>query len=144
MTRYVFDTNQIVSAGTGWLDNGLPNPDPVCARRLLVHVAKNETGLYCGKMVGEYLEKLIDRKHPPERVSRFIQYLLGAFERVEIVTGKATHPPSDPDDEIFVLCAVDGNAHYLISHDDALLNIAPHYSTFLICGAEQETQRLGI
>jgi predicted nucleic acid-binding protein len=144
MTRYVFDTNQIVAAGTGWLDQPPPTPDPVCARRLLIHVAKTATGLYCGKMVGEYLEKLIDRKHPPERAARFIQYLLGAFERVEIVTQQARHPPSDPDDEIFVLCAIDGQAHYLISHDASLLDVAQHYQTFVICRAEQETSRLGI
>jgi predicted nucleic acid-binding protein len=144
MTRYVFDTNQIVAAGSGWLDRPPPVPDPVCARRLLIHVAKNATGLYCGKMVGEYLEKLIDRKHPPDRALRFIQFLLGTFERVEVVTKQASHPPSDPDDEIFILCAVDGKAEYLISHDEALLNLAQHYSAFTICKADQEAARLEI
>ena len=144
MTRYVLDTNQIVSAGTGWLDNPAPAPDPVCARRLLIHIARNETGLYCGKMVGEYLEKLIDRNHPPERASRLIQLLLGAFERVEIVTERAPHPPADADDEIFILCALDGNADYLISHDRALLEVGEHYPGFTICETEIETARLGI
>jgi len=144
MARYVLDTNQIIAAGTGWLDVGAPEPDPVCARRLLVHVVKKETGLYCGKIIGEYLEKLIDRKHPPDRAMRLIQYMMGAFERVQIETAQAHHPPADPDDEIFLLCAMDGNADYLISHDAALLDVALHYPEFSICRAEVETGRLGI
>jgi|SRR5438045_2390920 len=144
MARYVLDTNQIIAAGSGWLDIPIVVPDPVCPRRLLIHVAKNETGLYCGTMMGEYLEKLLDRKHPPERAARLIQFLIGAFERVEIVSNAAPHPPADADDEIFVLCAIDGNADYLISHDNALLDLDEHYPGFVICRAEVETARLGI
>jgi predicted nucleic acid-binding protein len=144
MTRYVLDTNQIISAGTGWLDYPPANPDPVHARRLLTHIANNETGLYCGKIIGEYLEKLVDRGHPPERASRLITLLMGAFARVEIVTAQAPHRPVDLDDEIFVLCAIDGDANYLISRDAALLDLHPHYPQFTICEAEIETARLGI
>jgi len=144
MSRYVLDTNQIVSAGTGWLDYPPDEPDPVHSRRLLIHVATNETGLYCGKIMGEYLEKLVDLGHPPDRASRLITLLMGAFERVEVVTANAPHPPADPDDEIFVLCAIDGDANYLISHDGALLNLRDHYPGFTICEAEIETDRLGI
>jgi len=150
MTRYVLDTNQIVAAGTGWLgasepeSDSDPGLDPVCERRLLMHVVKNATGLYCSEIMAEYVKKLIDRKHPLERISRFIQYLSGTFELVEIVTEQAPHPPRDPDDEVFVLCAIDGKAEFLISHDRALLDIAQHYPAFVICRAEHETQRLGI
>jgi predicted nucleic acid-binding protein len=144
MTRYVLDTNQIVAAGSAWLDNGLPVQDPIHARRLLIHVATNETGLYCGKIAGEYLEKLLDRGHPPERAGRLIQYIVGAFERVEIASDSVHHPPSDPDDEIFVMCAVDGGADYLVSEDDSLLELRPHYQPLVICRAEDEAVRLGI
>jgi predicted nucleic acid-binding protein len=144
MARYVLDTNQIIAAGSGWLDIPVAAPDPVCSRRLLIHIAKNETGLYSGKMMGEYLEKLLDRKHPPERAARLIQFLLGVFERVEIVTNTAPHPPADPDDEIFILCAIDGHAAYLISHDAALLELQEHYPDFVICRADVEAVRLRI
>jgi predicted nucleic acid-binding protein len=50
-----------------------------------------------------------------------ITYLMGAFTRVQIVTSAAPVKPTDPDDEIFILCALDGGAHYLISDDNALL-----------------------
>ena len=144
MTRYVLDTNQIVAAGSAWIDVGAPVPDPVASRRLLLHVAEAETGLYCGKIAGEYLEKLLDRGHPPDRALRLVQYILGAFERVEVVTPTPPHMPSDPDDEIFVLCAIDGGAHYLISDDSDLLALRGHYEKPLICKAHEEARRLGI
>ena len=61
--RVVLDTNQIVGAGTGWLERGVPAPDPNANRRVLICVAKSHTGLYCGKVIGEYLEKLMDLGH---------------------------------------------------------------------------------
>jgi len=144
MARYVLDTNQVVAAGSGWLEYGLPNPDPIAARRLLVHVARNAIGLYCTEIADEYLEKLLDRGSPQERAERLMTLLLGAFERVEIQTASAPHAPADPDDEIFVLCAIDGNADYLVSEDEALLELRPHYQPLVICGADEETTRLGI
>jgi predicted nucleic acid-binding protein len=144
MTRYVLDTNQIVAAGTAWLDQPPPTPDPVHARRLLIHIAHNETGLYCGKVIGEYLEKLVDRGHPQDRAVRLVALLMGAFERVEIVTHDAPHPPADPDDEIFLLCAMDGQAEYLVSEDHSLLDLRDHYAQFIICSAQAETARINI
>jgi predicted nucleic acid-binding protein len=144
MARYVLDTNQIVAAGTSWIAGPVPQPDRVAARRLLIHVAKNETGLYCGKMMGEYLEKLLDRGNPPDRAGRLIMLLLGVFEFVAAVTVKAPHPPADPDDEIFVICAIDGQADYLVSEDKAVLALQPHYLSLTICGAQQHVANLGI
>jgi predicted nucleic acid-binding protein len=59
-------------------------------------------------------------------------YLMGAFSQVHITTKSAPHPPSDGDDEIFVICALDGKADYLVSEDRALLAPKPHYSDFVI------------
>jgi predicted nucleic acid-binding protein len=125
--RVVLDTNQVVGAGTRWLEDGQPVPDGNVCRRVLIRVAENHTGLYCGKIIGEYLEKLIDRNHPPERAQKLITYLIGAFERVPIVTADAPAKPTDPDDEVFILCALDGQAHYLVSDDGALLDLKENY-----------------
>lgn len=144
MSRYVLDTNQIIAAGTSWLDGNLPVPDPNASRRLLIHIAKNETGLYCGQMMNEYIKKLIVRNHPADRIGAFVEFLLGAFEQVSIATQNAPHPPTDADDEIFVLCAIDGRAHYLISGDMAVLVLAQHYPAFVICAPQAEVERLGI
>jgi predicted nucleic acid-binding protein len=126
-TRVVLDTNQIVGAGTGWLDHGRPSPDPNMHRRILIKVAESHTGLYCGKIVGEYLEKLVDLNHPKDRSLKLITYIMGAFEKVQISSASAPHPPRDPDDEVFLLCAIDGSADYLVSEDRALLDLQSNY-----------------
>lgn len=125
--RVVLDTNQVIAAGTGWIDHGRPSPDPNTSRRVLIKVAESHVGLYSGKIVGEYFEKLMDLNHPRERVVRLITYLMGAFERVTITTRSTPYPPSDANDEVFLLCALDGNADYLVSDDRALLNLKSKY-----------------
>ena len=126
--RVVLDTNQIISAGTRWFNCGVPNPDRNICRRILICVASSHTGLYCGKIIGEYVEKLIDLGHPPERTLKMITYIMGSFTRVEITTTAAPVCPVDPDDEIFVLCALDGDADYLVSDDNALLTLEASYT----------------
>src|ERR1700693_674147 len=126
--RVVLDTNQVVGAGTGWLDHGGPSPGNNTCRRILRRVAESHTGLYSGKVVGEYLEKLVDLGHPRQRTLKLMTYLMGAFSQVTITTKFAPVPPSDPDDEVFLLCAIDGNADYLVSEDHALTNLKSRYA----------------
>jgi len=92
--------------------------------------------LYSGKVVGEYLEKLVDLGHPPGRTVRMMTYLMGAFSRVTITTRAAPVPSSDPDDDVFLLCAIDGDADYLISEDYSLTSLKTSYTQFMIgkCG----------
>jgi predicted nucleic acid-binding protein len=134
--RVVLDTNQIVAAGTRWLDHGVPSPDGNMHRRVLIRVAESHTGLYCGKVVGEYLEKLVDLGHPRERSLKLMTYIMGAFSPVTITTKSAPVQPSDPDDEIFLLCAIDGEADLLVSEDHALTNLKASYPKPVIgrCG----------
>lgn len=126
--RVVLDTNEVIGAGTGWLDHGVPSPDKNIHRRVLIRIAKTHTGLYTGKVVGEYLEKLVDLGHPHERALKLMTYIMGAFSRVEITTKSAPVSPSDPDDEVFLLCAIDGNADYLVSEDHALVSLKSSYT----------------
>ena len=125
--RVVLDTNQIVGAGSRWLSNPVPSPDPNAHRRLLVCVAAQHTGLYCTPILREYIEKLLERGHPEVRVRELIAYLIGSFESVTIVSSTAPVPPSDSDDEIFLICAIDGAADHLVSEDRHLLNLKNHY-----------------
>ena len=131
--RVVLDTNEVVGAGTGWLDHGVPAPDKNTHRRVLIRVAESHTGLYSGKVVGEYLEKLVDLGHPRDRALKLMTYIMGAFSQVKITTKSAPVPPSDPDDEIFLLCAIDGNADYLVSEDKHLTDIKASYTKPVIC-----------
>lgn len=134
--RVVLDTNQVVAAGTRWLEYGAPNPDLNLSRRILIQVAEVHTGLYCGQIIGEYLEKLVDLGHPKERALKMITYIMGAFSQVEILSRAAPVPPTDPDDEIFLLCAIDGEADYLVSEDRALTDLRLRYTRPIIgrCG----------
>jgi predicted nucleic acid-binding protein len=141
--RVVLDTNQIVGAGTGWLDHGVPSPDRNTHRRILIRVAENHTGLYCGKIIGEYLEKLVDLAHPSARAVKMIVYIMGAFNLVTITTRAAPHQPTDADDEIFLLCAMDGLADYLVSEDHALVNLKAKYPNFIIGRSEDLATPLG-
>ena len=142
--RFVLDTNQIVAAGTGWLEHGPPTPDQNVCRRIVIAVAESHTGLYCGKIMGEYIEKLLDRKHPQARVQKMMTYLMGAFSQVHVTTPNAPHPPTDLDDEIFLICALDGTADYLVSDDGDLLALKARYSDFVIADSKEVGAALGI
>jgi predicted nucleic acid-binding protein len=141
--RVVLDTNEVVAAGTGWLDHGVPVPDKNPHRRVLIRVAESHTGLYCGKIVGEYLEKLVDLGHPRDRAVKMIAYLMGAFSQVSIVSTSPPVPPADPDDEIFLLCAIDGNADYLVSEDRHLTAVKEGYTKPVIGRSDELAEALG-
>lgn len=125
--RVVLDTNAIIGAGTGWMERGRPVADTNIYRRVLIRVAEFHIGLYSGKVVGEYLEKLVDRGHPRDRTLKLMTYIMGAFSQVTITTKSAPVPPKDPDDEVFLLCAIDGDADYLVSEDRALTDLRTSY-----------------
>jgi predicted nucleic acid-binding protein len=141
--RVVLDTNQIVGAGTRWLVHGMPSSDQNMHRRVLICVAESHTGLYCSKVIGEYLEKLIDKNHPWERALKLITYIMGAFNSVVITTQAAPFPPSDPDDEIFILCALDGQADYLVSEDHSLVDLKSSYLRPIIGRSAEIVEFLG-
>jgi len=141
--RVVLDTNQVIAAGSRWLEYGVPSPDRNICRRILIRVAETHTGLYCGKIVGEYLEKLVDSGHPRDRALKLITYVMGAFTQVSITTVSAPFAPSDPDDEVFLLCAIDGNADYLVSDDHSLTNLRSSYAKPVIGKSLELAQALG-
>lgn len=140
--RVVLDTNEVVAAGSRWLDTGLPSSGNNAHLRLLIIVATRHSGLYCDEILDEYARILLERRHPPERAQRLITYLQGAFTRVEIISSAAPTPPSDPDDEIFVLCALDGDADYLVSEDDHLLALRADYERPVIGKCSEVTTQL--
>ena len=139
--RVVLDTNQIVAAGSRWVDPLYEN-DPNPAVRLIRLVATKNLGLYTGKIMGEYLEKLLDYGHPPPRVVKLIALLEGAFEMVAITSTNCSPTPVDKDDEVFLLCAIDGLADMLVSDDDDLLSLKNHYETPSIVGRDDALSQL--
>ena len=142
--RIVLDTNQIVGAGSRWLDSSASAVNANNHRRLLVCVAEEHSGLYCDEIIDEYLEKLLDRLHPPQRARKLIAYIMGAFIRVEVVSASAPVPPADPDDEIFLICALDGDADYLVSEDGDLLDLEANYERPVIGRCSEICSAFGI
>jgi predicted nucleic acid-binding protein len=141
--RVVLDTNQVISAGSRWLVDGRPVPDSNTQRRVLIRVAESHTGLYSGKVIGEYLEKLLDLGHPPNRAWLMITYIMGSFSQVEITSQSSPHPPTDPDDEVFLICAIDGNADYLVTEDRHLTALTAHYTRPIIGRSSELAVPLG-
>ncbi len=134
--RCVLDTNEIVGAGSRWLRRGVPE-DPNCHLRLLLLASGKHRGLYCDAMLTEYLGKLVARGSPIERAEELVAYLSAAFERVRLVSAEAPTRPSDPDDEVFLLCAIDGDADYLVSEDRDLLSLRAAYARPTIARCEE-------
>ena len=140
--RIVLDSNQIVGAGSRWLDERVANAND--HRRLLVCVAEEHSGLYCDEIIDEYLEKLLERRHPPERARKLITYIMGSFTRIAIVSESAPVPPLDPDDEVFLICALDGDADWLVSEDTDLLDLKASYPRPVIGRCAEIIDSLGI
>ena len=95
-------------------------------------------------MLEEYIEKLICKGHSRDRVRKLLTYIAGAFAKIDTTTTAAPFPPADPDDEIFVLCALDGNADYLVSEDRALLDLDSFYQSFAIRKCADSMGPLGV
>ena len=140
--RIVLDTNQIVGAGSRWLDERAANAND--HRRLLVCVAVEHSGLYCDEIIDEYLDKLLERRHPPERARKLITYIMGSFTRIAITSESVPVPPLDSDDEIFLICALDGDADWLVSEDKDLLELKASYSRPQIGSCGEVMNALGI
>jgi predicted nucleic acid-binding protein len=139
--KVVLDTNQIVAAGSRWVDP-IYDASKKPATELLRTVARDHTGLYSAKTMAEYVEKLLDHKHPPERVFKMCGLLAGAFQQVEITSTTCSSLPVDPDDVIFLLCAIDGKADLLVSEDGDLLGLKSAYSDFRIVSQSEAITEL--
>lgn len=139
--RCVLDTNQIVGAGSRWIAHGIP-AQPTCHLRVLLLLIVRHQGLYSQAMLREYRKKLEERGSGPERAEFLVAIVAAAFERVVVVSERAPTPPRDPDDEKFLLCALDGDADYLISEDKDLLSLRDEYARPTIARCEEALPRL--
>ena len=98
------------------------------AVELIKEVFSNHEGLASSKILAEYLEKLVDKGVRHELATELIRRLWGAFEIVITTTTFCDPAPTDPDDLIFMLCAIDGKADMLVSNDQDLLELRSYYN----------------
>lgn len=124
--RVVLDTNVVIGAGSRWLASDPPQPaSPL--QHLVNRVALQHDGLYCQEIIDEYAELLARRNHPPERAARYLAFIMELFTSVPVTSTTCHTVPPDPDDLVFILCALDGNADWIVSDDGHLLQVRPAY-----------------
>ena len=143
--RVVLDTNVILGAGSRWVMADPPAPLPDHFESLVVHrVTHSHDGLLCEDMLLEYAEKLQLFKHPAARIERYLGYLILTCDVVEIAQFYCDPRPKDVDDVIFILCALNGEADYLISEDHHLLDLKGAYDPPKIRTREEMREPLAI
>ena len=108
----VFDTNILFSA-TGWRGNPFQ-----CVERARVGEIQAVT---CPELVRELAEKLELRLHfSAEQVTETLADYLGFLRVVQIP--KVLHAVSrDPEDNMVLECAIEGQTQYIVSGDNDLL-----------------------
>ena len=110
----VFDTNILFSA-TGW--RGKPFE---CVQRARAGEVQVVT---CPELIEELAEKLETRLHfSADQVAETIADYLG-FLRVIRVPKVLMAVPHDPEDNMVLECAIEGEAQYIVSGDKHLLEL---------------------
>lgn len=108
----VFDTNILFSA-TGWRGNPFH-----CVERARVGEIQTVT---CAELVDELAEKLALRLHfSHEQVAETLADYLG-FMRVVQIPRVLNAVARDPEDNMVLECAIEGQAQYVVSGDNDLL-----------------------
>jgi predicted nucleic acid-binding protein len=125
--RAVLDTNVVLAAG-GSSNTNSPN-------REIVHrwLAGEFTLLVTDDIIAEYAEKLASHGNSTQERVEFLSRVFLLSEAVEIRFFHLRHYPADPDEVIFLLCAINGEASHLVSYDPHLLDLRVFYDDFTIC-----------
>jgi putative PIN family toxin of toxin-antitoxin system len=120
--RAVLDTNVILAA------HRTKHPASPNAEILARWRRREFQFLYSLDTLAEYAEKLLEHGISAIEIEEFIRLLARHGETVPIVFFHFRHYPVDPDDVMFLLCAINGSASHLVSYDDHLLSLQPYYS----------------
>jgi putative PIN family toxin of toxin-antitoxin system len=123
----VFDTNILFSA-TGWRGNPFQ-----CVERARAGEFRVFT---CPELMEELAEKLENRLNfSADQVAETLADYLG-FLRVVHVPKALTAVCRDPDDNMVLECAVEGNAQYIVSGDKDLLELKEFRGIRIVRAAE--------
>lgn len=127
LLRAVFDTNVIIAA----LKSKNPNSPTV---ELLKRWRNDEfLLLYADDLLLEYRQKFIARNIDAALRIAFLAGLDVFGERIELAPDQIKRVVSnDPDDDIFVACAIVGKATHLVSYDPHLLSLEESYQGIAI------------
>lgn len=127
LLRAVFDTNVIIAALKS------KNPDSPTVELLKRWRNDEFILLYADDLLLEYREKFITRNIDAALRIAFLANLDVLGERIELAPDQIKRVVSnDPDDDIFVACAIVGKATHLVSYDPHLLNLGEAYHGVVI------------
>lgn len=116
LIRAVLDTNVFVAAA---LSKNPTSP----TKEILKRWQRGEfVLLICTTLAQEVVEKLLDRDIDEAEVVKLVDLLDQLAEWVEVPANKIEYLLVDPDDNIVISCAVEGQANYLITYD-------PHFDS---------------
>jgi putative PIN family toxin of toxin-antitoxin system len=82
--------------------------------------------------LSEYAEKLLSHGVSPSEVEAFLTTLAIHAQLVTVAFFHFRHYPVDPDDVMFLLCAINGRASHLVSYDNHLRSLRSFYESELI------------
>ena len=120
--RAVVDTNVVLAAHLS------SHPASPTAEILDRWQRREFVFLYSLDTLAEYAEKLLTHDLPPSDVAAFIRLVARHGELVPVVVFHFRHYPVDPEDVMFLLCAINGRATHLVSYDGHLLALRPYYA----------------
>lgn len=129
--RVVFDTNIWIS---GLLWRGKPYQSLLIAQAGLVQL------IYCPEMTAELSRKLREPFGFSENQIQAVLYNLQRFATRIDVPGELHGITADPDDDIFIECAIAGQARLIVSGDHHLLTLK-EYQNVQITNAFEFVQR---
>ena len=126
--RAVLDTNTVIAFRRS------PHATSPVREVFLRWRAGEFTLCFSDDMLLEYLEKLLALGLTEPEVETFAREIRSLGERIPVVHFHFRHYPMDADDTAFLLCALNGTASHLVTYDDHLLTLRPHYcGQFSIC-----------
>ena len=89
--------------------------------------------LFTDDLLEEYVEKLTEHGIAAKIIQKLLARLILAGVQVEIEFFHLRHYPADPDDTVFLLAALNGNASHLVTYDSDLEDVAVFYPEFVTC-----------
>ncbi len=122
LLRAVLDTNVIIAA---FMSKSRSSPNLELIDRW---VNDEFILLFADDLVLEYQAKLNYRQIPRKLQADFLARLYTIGERIKVSSAQIIRRVAeDPDDDVFLACAIAGNATHLVTYDPHLLTLGPTY-----------------
>jgi predicted nucleic acid-binding protein len=127
MTRAVLDTNVVLASQRS---AGFGRPNVEIMRRW---DAGEFEWLYTGDILEEYAEKLLEHGIAATDVRDLFARLFLSGVAVKIGFYHLHYYLADPDDTVFLLTALNGEATHLVTYDRHLRDVSVFYPEFTTC-----------